>query len=90
MPEVVKIVMFVCFILLLGGGYVYITHNLGMSERIVGNTTDNATLVKGNSTFYDQGQGLIVGMDTMSLGIMILVALLICLGIFLAWHYYLR
>jgi hypothetical protein len=89
MPEVVKIVMLVGFILLLGGGYIYITQNLGMSERIIGNTTDNATLVKGNSTFYDQGKGLIVGMNFMSVAIMILVALMICLGIYLAWKYYL-
>ena len=89
MPEVVKIVMLVCFILLLGGGYIYITQNLGLSERVIGNISENATLARGNHTFYDQGKGLIVGMDFLSVAIMILVALMICLGIYLAWKYYL-
>jgi hypothetical protein len=61
---------------LCGLGYMFMEGNLGMSHRIVGDTTDNATIVAENSTYYDQGEGLIVQSDFMGLILMIMIPLL--------------
>jgi hypothetical protein len=76
MSQIVKVFMLICVICLCGLGYLYIAGNLGISEKIVGNTTDNATLVKENSTYYDEGKGLLVGSDFIGMTILIFVILL--------------
>jgi hypothetical protein len=76
MSQIVKVFMLICVICLCGLGYLYIAGNLGISEKIVGNTTDNATLVKENSTYYDEGKGLLVGSDFIGMAILIFVILL--------------
>lgn len=76
MSQIVKVFMLICVICLCGLGYLYIAGNLGISEKIVGNTTDNATLVKENSTYYDEGKGLLIGSDFIGMAILIFVILL--------------
>lgn len=84
MSQIVKVFMLICVICLCGFGYLYIAGNLGIAEKIVGNTTDNATLVKENSTYYDEGKGLLVGSDFVGMGILIFVILIFIVLIILA------
>lgn len=82
--EVVKVFMLMCIIALCGFGYIMIVQGLGVSEQIVGNTTDNATLVKENSTYYDLGKGLLVGSDMIGWGILIFCLVLFIVLLYLA------
>lgn len=76
--------MLMCVLALCGFGYVYIASGLGVSEQIVGDTTDNATLVEQNSSFYHEGKGLLVGSDTLGIAILIVCILLFIVLILLA------
>ena len=84
MSQIVKVFMLICVICLCGLGYLYIAGNLGIAEKIVGNTTDNATLVKANSPHYDLGKGLLIGSDFVGMGILIFEILVFIVLLILA------
>jgi hypothetical protein len=82
--RIVKICMLIGIVALCGFGYIMIVQNLGVSDKIVGNSTDNSTLVKENSSYYDEGKGLLVGSDMLGTGILIFCILMFIVLLYLA------